>query len=74
MTEQMKTRLGTIAALATIVISIIILAAFYYESAAVMWVLAVMNILSGPICLIMYLREAQKGVFSGENEEEIKKQ
>ena len=63
MTEQMKTRLGTIAALATIVISIIILAAFYYESAAVMWVLAVMNILSGPICLIMYLREAKKRCF-----------
>ena len=58
MTERGKERLGSLAALGTVVISIIIMAAFYLGSTGILWFLAIFNLISGPVCLIMYLREA----------------
>ncbi len=68
MTEQAKNRLGTIAAILVIVISIIILAGFSYGATPVLWILSIINLISGPTCFILYLREVKKGVF--ENKEE----
>lgn len=64
MTDQAKRKLGTIASLAVIVGSVIIMGAFYYGTAAILWILSITNLISGPACLIMYLREAKKGIFN----------
>lgn len=67
MTERTKEKLGTLAAVVTVIVSVVILAAFYYGVTSIIWMLAIINLLSGPICLIMYLREAKKGIFSEQN-------
>ena len=63
MTEQAKNRLGTIAAILVIVISIIILVGFSYGATSLLWILSITNLISGPTCFILYLREVRKGVF-----------
>ena len=44
MTERGKERLGSLAALGTVVISIIIMAAFYLGSTGILWFLAIFNV------------------------------
>ena len=35
------------------------------------WMLAILNLVTGPAVLILYLREVRKGVFADDEEEEI---
>lgn len=68
MTEQAKNRLGTIASVLVIIISIIILAGFSYGATPVLWMLSIANLISGPACFILYLREVRRGVFEDKEE------
>ncbi len=65
-----KNRLGNICAVLAVALCIVLMIAFVYESAAMLWFLAIFNFIAGPACFVGYLIEVRKGVFAGEGGDE----
>jgi len=61
-------RMGNTFSLIVFILAICILIGFATANSALFWVLALFNLLCGPVCLIMYLAEVKRGVFSNDEE------
>lgn len=66
MSERAKKLLSIWSAIFVLVASLVIILAFMFAWTGVLWVVAIFNLISGPACLIAYLREIRKGVFAFE--------
>lgn len=66
MSERAKHLLSVWSSIFVIVSSIVIMLAFMYAWTGVLWIVAIFNLISGPACLIAYIREVRKGVFAVE--------
>lgn len=70
MNKTQKNRLGNFC-----VIMVIIMSAFYIAFTLMRagdwfaWLLAILNLIAGPACLIFYLREVKRGIFKDVDEE-----
>lgn len=66
MTEKTKKRISFWAAIFVLAVSLLVMLAFMYAWTPVLWGIAIFNLISGPACLIAYIREVRKGVFAVE--------
>lgn len=57
-------KIGNICTVIVIILSILILWGFTVGNAPVFWILAIFNLICGPLCLVLYLREVRHGVFA----------
>ena len=69
-TKFANERTGNILAVIALLISIIILVGFTVGSSSIIWLLLIVNFVSGPACLFFYLLEVKKGVFKNMGQEE----
>lgn len=68
MADNKYNRIGNFFTILVLIIAVIIGAGFIYGGSYAIWILSIANILCGPICLILYLIEIKKGVFSNKEE------
>ncbi len=61
-------KIGNIFSLVVFVLAIFILIGFTTANSALFWILAIFNLLCGPVCLILYLMEVRRGVFASDKE------
>lgn len=66
--EKSYNKTGNFFAVIVVILAVLILAGFVVGSSALFWLLAVLNLVTGPICFVLYLMEIKKGVFAAEKE------
>ncbi len=67
-TNKNYSKIGNFFTLVVFILGIFILIGFTTGSTALIWVLAIFNLVCGPVCLIAYLMEVKRGVFANEEE------
>ena len=70
MSQEKKDRIGNWLTLLVVLLSILIPIGFMYGSDFMIWSFIVLNFVFGPLCLIFYLFEVKRGVFSYDGDEE----
>lgn len=68
--EKNYNKIGNISAVIVVILAIFMLVGFVMGISALFWVLAIFNIVCGPVCFILYLIEVKRGVFATEIEGE----
>lgn len=67
--SSLITKMSYILPLVAVIVSLLILIGFATGSTSIIWLLVIVNIVSGPACLFFYLLEVRKGVFKADHEE-----
>ncbi len=68
--EKNYNKIGNIFSVIVLAVSILILYGFVKGASSLMYLLAIANLICGPICLVMYLIEVKKGVFKTDEKDE----
>ena len=71
MSEQNKSKLGNFLCVAIIIITALLAFGMVAGSNLMGWLLIAVNIISSPICFLLYLNEIRKGVFKNDSDNEI---
>jgi len=64
-------KIGNIFSVVVVIVAALLLYGFYAGSELVIYALVAINLVSGPLCLILYLREVKRGVFAAEEGNEL---
>ena len=64
LSQEQKQKIGNWLAILVVIVSI----GFAFESTVLFWFFIVVNFVAGPACLVGYLMEVRKGIFSQEDE------
>lgn len=59
-------KIGNFFAVIVVILAILLLVGFTIGNAMLFWVLAILNLICGPVCFILYLIEVKRGVFAVE--------
>lgn len=68
LSQEQKQKVGNWLAILVVIVSILVPIGFAIESTVLFWFFIVVNFVAGPACLVGYLIEVKKGIFSQEDE------
>ena len=66
LTQEQKNKMGNVFAVLVTLLCILLPLSVIYSPALLFWFLIIVNFVSGPACLIGYLREVKRGIFSSD--------
>ena len=68
LSQEQKQKIGNWLAILVVIVSILVPIGFAFESTVLFWFFIVVNFVAGPACLVGYLMEVRKDIFSQEDE------
>lgn len=71
MSQEKKNKIGNVLSAFIVVLCILLVFAVNNALGPLFWFLIIVNLVSGPACLILYLREVRSGIFAYDESDDI---